>query len=391
MLLIKRPVWILSSLMLMLAACGGAEPTLDAAEAVMTNAAGTVAVALTQAAESQPSATSLPSETPTAEITETLAVTNTPVPTRTPFSSGGSTGNACDLAGFVADVTVPDGTSFTPGASFTKTWRLINNGTCTWNTSYTVVFVDGEQMTTANSVALSSAVGPGESVDISIDMTAPSSAGNYLGNWYLKNSTGQIFGLPGPFYVEINVSGTGPSATPGTGTPTITPGGGSGNSATLTTNLKGSVNDDNTVTSNAHTGDDSSNNGQQAFLSFDISVIPSNATLNKVTVDFSSFDTLSNPFSGIGCLNAFPGNFFPLGAGDYLGGGAPGGALAVWCDSGSLSTASSNDAIKNYLQSILGSSEFQLRLQFSSETDSDGADDLVRFTNPKLIVLYTLP
>lgn len=31
---------------------------------------------------------------------------------------------ACDAAEFVADVTIPDGTSFAPGAAMVKTWRL---------------------------------------------------------------------------------------------------------------------------------------------------------------------------------------------------------------------------------------------------------------------------
>jgi len=38
----------------------------------------------------------------------------------------------CDRAQFISDVTVPDGTTFAPGATFTKTWRLKNSGTCTW-------------------------------------------------------------------------------------------------------------------------------------------------------------------------------------------------------------------------------------------------------------------
>ena len=36
-----------------------------------------------------------------------------------------------DLAEFVADVTVPDGTDFTPGETFVKTWQLRNAGTST--------------------------------------------------------------------------------------------------------------------------------------------------------------------------------------------------------------------------------------------------------------------
>ena len=38
----------------------------------------------------------------------------------------------CDQAQFVSDLTAPDGSSFAPGAAFTKTWRLMNIGTCTW-------------------------------------------------------------------------------------------------------------------------------------------------------------------------------------------------------------------------------------------------------------------
>ena len=37
-----------------------------------------------------------------------------------------------DAATFVSDVTVPDGTSFNPGDTFTKTWRLSNSGSTTW-------------------------------------------------------------------------------------------------------------------------------------------------------------------------------------------------------------------------------------------------------------------
>src|SRR5512135_3467629 len=51
--------------------------------------------------------------------------------------------STCDRAQFIADVTVPDGTRFSPGAAFTKTWRLKNVGTCTWSTSYTLVFSSG--------------------------------------------------------------------------------------------------------------------------------------------------------------------------------------------------------------------------------------------------------
>lgn len=119
--------------------------------------------------------------------------------------------SACDWAQFVADVTVPDGTSFAPNTAFTKTWRLKNIGTCTWTTSYSLVFDSGSKMGGPTSVNLPKSVAPGQTVDISISLTAPSSAGHYIGYWKFKNASGVLFGIGWtynkPWWVEINVSG----------------------------------------------------------------------------------------------------------------------------------------------------------------------------------------
>ncbi|HEX9840868.1 MAG TPA: NBR1-Ig-like domain-containing protein, partial [Anaerolineales bacterium] len=118
----------------------------------------------------------------------------------------------CDRAQFVADVTVPDGTVFAPGATFTKTWRLKNVGTCTWTKSYSLVFDSGEKMGAPDSVPLPSDVPPGGSIDLTVNMTAPGTAGHYFGYWKLKNASGVLFGIGlnanRTFWVEINVSGT---------------------------------------------------------------------------------------------------------------------------------------------------------------------------------------
>ena len=52
----------------------------------------------------------------------------------------------CDSAQFVSDLTFPDGSSVAPGAAFTKTWRLQNNGTCAWDTSYSLVWTGGDDL-----------------------------------------------------------------------------------------------------------------------------------------------------------------------------------------------------------------------------------------------------
>ncbi|HEY6074680.1 MAG TPA: NBR1-Ig-like domain-containing protein, partial [Anaerolineales bacterium] len=84
---------------------------------------------------------------------------------------------------FVADVTIPDGTTMTPGQTFTKTWRLRNAGTCAWTTSYAIVFSNGNSMNGPTTQALAGAVNPGQTVDISVNLTAPSAVGDYTGNW----------------------------------------------------------------------------------------------------------------------------------------------------------------------------------------------------------------
>ena len=115
----------------------------------------------------------------------------------------------CDWAQFVIDVTVPDGTRYAPGTSFQKTWRLRNIGSCTWTTSYALVFSSGEQMGAPASVNFPHNVAPGDTVDLSVSMTAPSSAGHYFSYWKLRNASGVIFGIGSTanraFWAEIYV------------------------------------------------------------------------------------------------------------------------------------------------------------------------------------------
>jgi hypothetical protein len=132
----------------------------------------------------------------------------------------GSSGNpaGCDRAQFIADVTIPDRTVLAPGASFTKTWRLKNTGTCTWSTSYAMVFASGERMGGPNLVSMPSAVAPGSSVDVSVNLIAPAAAGSYRGYWAFQNASGVRFGVgtdgTRPWWIDIRVSGTAATPTP---------------------------------------------------------------------------------------------------------------------------------------------------------------------------------
>ncbi len=118
--------------------------------------------------------------------------------------------SGCDAAQFVADITVPDGSTYKAGDTFNKTWRLKNVGTCTWSTSYTLVFDSGNQMSALASTALSKSVAPGETIDLTLKMTAPTSSGIIRGNWKFKNASSVSFGIGATadkaFWVEISVA-----------------------------------------------------------------------------------------------------------------------------------------------------------------------------------------
>jgi hypothetical protein len=187
-------------------------PTPNGASIAFTQSAQTVEARLTELAQfSTPAATLPPTQiivatsTPnqTASSTPTLATLKPPTPSP-----------LCDVGAFIADVTVPDGTVFDSNTSFVKTWRLKNAGTCTWNTSYAVVFDSGAQMGAPSVVNLTQNVPPGSTVDISVNMTAPATNGSYKGDWKLRNESGVIFGLGSTatktFYVAIEVGNTSP-------------------------------------------------------------------------------------------------------------------------------------------------------------------------------------
>ena len=108
-----------------------------------------------------------------------------------------------DDSEFVSDVTVPDGTHFSPNTLFRKTWRLRNTGDCAWDDSYRLTFLSGDRMSGPRSAPLTDPVQPGEEIDLSVMLIAPDSAGTYLGRWQLFGQDGTPFGAAP--YVAIQV------------------------------------------------------------------------------------------------------------------------------------------------------------------------------------------
>ncbi len=197
----SRILIAISSLLLLGLACSllsGPEATPPAAATLSqlyTAAAQTVQAAGTQAPASTPSPTS-----PFPTFSLTLPPTASPmvvVP--------------CNAAAFVRDVTFADGSLLDPEEDFTKTWRVQNVGTCSWTRDYAAVFVSGSRMQAPTSVGLAGNVNPGQSIDLSDDMTAPSTNGEYQGYWKLRSGSGVLFGIGSaaqdPFWIKISVAG----------------------------------------------------------------------------------------------------------------------------------------------------------------------------------------
>ncbi|MCS7247721.1 MAG: NBR1-Ig-like domain-containing protein [Anaerolineales bacterium] len=161
---------------------------------LMTQMAGTLA---------PPTATPTP-PSPTAPSQATITPTATVATPRSDL--------CLDKAGFVEDITIPDNTVLKPGERFTKTWRLQNRGDCAWSPQYALVFVEGDRMDAPLEIPLAGYVKPNETVDLSVEMTAPAESGQYQGQWMLRSADGSRFGIgekaDKPFWVRIVVSDT---------------------------------------------------------------------------------------------------------------------------------------------------------------------------------------
>jgi uncharacterized protein YkwD len=193
---------------LALSACNGGTPTETAAAvpaAETLAATATVAVAITES----PAITET-STTPSVAVsaTQTSATQPTMTPTLgTPFPTNPA--DCTNSASFVADITIPDNTDVAGGTKFTKIWRIANNGTCVWNPTYTLTHYSDETLGAPSSVPLPITY-PGQTADISIDLTAPNSTGTHRGNYVIKNPASLIMkvGDDSRLWVIINVSVT---------------------------------------------------------------------------------------------------------------------------------------------------------------------------------------
>jgi len=158
-------------------------------------------------------------------------ITVTPAITPTPTFAVTIDPNCKDSAVLVRDVTIQDGTRVNPGETFTKTWEFINNGTCPWY-GYALKFAAGDQMNAPLSAPITDTL-PKESVQVSVELTAPTANGSYTGYFTLNNPNGKDvpIGVEKTFWVKITVGSGGgtspqPTSSGGANTPSGSTGGG---------------------------------------------------------------------------------------------------------------------------------------------------------------------
>jgi hypothetical protein len=216
----KKFMTILIAGILLLTACGGNSadltPTVDP-NALSTQVVGTFSAALTQTAVAQP----------TIQLFPTLTAS----PTFAPFATSAATfppisqaivapTKSCYSMAFVSDVTIPDNTPMTPGQTFTKTWKVVNNGSCAWDAGFKFAHTGGDAMSGVTYTLLS-AVAVNATVELSIAMTAPTAkTGAIRSNWRMSTAGGQFFG--DEVYVVVTVGGATATPTNATSTPTAT-------------------------------------------------------------------------------------------------------------------------------------------------------------------------
>lgn len=180
----------------------------------------TSTLALTQAS-SPGQLTPVPSQVPAATAAAIQPATPTTTPaqptpnpstatsTATPETPATADQGCEEKPAYYGDVTIPDETFFEQGVPFTKTWRFRNDGTCTWTTDYKLVFYSGDIMSGPLNQPFPVTVPPGEQVELSVDLVAPSRGGTHIGHWWFENPAGQRFGtgsaLADSFWVKISV------------------------------------------------------------------------------------------------------------------------------------------------------------------------------------------
>lgn len=167
--------------------------TLVAGQTAAAQLTGLASQTTPQAVPPKKSSPTPPVIPPTAA--PSLPVATQPPPTATPMPPTAAPQAPCDRAEWLGDVTLPVDSLMPVGSVLNKIWRVQNTGSCTWTTSYALVFTGGNLPPIATTIFLPGSVPPGQIVELSVTVTTPALSGVYQSTWMLRNASGQMFGV----------------------------------------------------------------------------------------------------------------------------------------------------------------------------------------------------
>ncbi len=210
------PLVLIAAAVILAACAPAATPTADPAE-IRTQVAGTVQAGLTQTAAAKP--TSTPTNTPEPTATPTLTtptsnVTNTPAVTTTATKQA-----APDLAEVIG---VSASATFSAGQDFSVTWTVKNTGNNTWKANYLVRCYTTAYCFNGQTISFGKEVKPGETIDLTIQLKAPSTAGDHNTLWVLTNADGTNFGRGLSYNFKVSGAAAPTATTAPTAEPTAT-------------------------------------------------------------------------------------------------------------------------------------------------------------------------
>jgi Ig-like domain-containing protein len=129
-----------------------------------------------------------------------IVVQTTPLPTIVIPTATTNPIDCINNLTYVEDLTIPDNTSITYGATIDKQWLVQNSGTCNWNGEYRLRHIGGAALGAPEEIALYPARS-GTQATIQITFTAPFTDGEYESAWQAFDPAGLSFG--DPIYMRI--------------------------------------------------------------------------------------------------------------------------------------------------------------------------------------------
>jgi hypothetical protein len=165
-----------------------------------------IATSVAQTVQAQNSLTEV-ADLPTATPIPAFEISSTPNPLMTNTSAPVIGEPGCTTSARLVSENPPDNALLKPGEYFWKTWSLQNTGTCTWDSTYKLIYSSGDLMGALISYPLPEIFAPGDTKDISIYLKAPDTEGTFTGYWLIQTPWNTYFGVGEniPFYVQIEV------------------------------------------------------------------------------------------------------------------------------------------------------------------------------------------